>query len=309
MKRFLQHAILAAVLHLSPSFQSQAQEAGPLVLERTKVPDEVRARIENHPGLVYAKYGDREMHLDLYRPNNADEKLPAVVCIHGGGWQKGERRNHAHIAQTLADRGFVAVTISYRLSGEARFPAQINDCKAAVRWLRANAEQYGVDVNAIGATGLSAGGHLVALLATSGGVAGLEGEGGNADQSSAIQAAVAMGAQSDLLTKRIAARSSAKTGEIYRKFLGGSQAEKTELYRLASPRHHLDQADPPLAFVTGGLDDPSTQAETIRAEMMEAGIDSGLLVIADGPHPFLGRQLFFDQAVEFIDAFFKKHLR
>src|SRR5690606_14422498 len=104
---------------------------------------------------------------------------------------------HAQIAQALADRGFVTVTISYRLSGEAQFPAQIHDCKASVRWLRANAEKYGVDPDAIGATGLSAGGHLVALLATSGGVPELEGDGGNAEQSSAIQAAVAMGAQAD----------------------------------------------------------------------------------------------------------------
>jgi len=278
-------------------------------LPRTKVSAELLAGIEAHPDLVYASYGDRKMQLDLYRPLNAEGVLPAIVCIHGGGWQKGERRNHAHLAQVLADRGFVTVTISYRLSGEAQFPAQIHDCKAAVRWLRANAKKYGVDVGAIGATGLSAGGHLVALLAMSGAVEELEGDGGNAGQSSAIQAAVAMGAQSDLMTERIALRSSAGTGEIYRKFLGGSQADRPDLYRLASPRHHLDKADPPLAFVTGALDDPSTHAEAIRAEMKGFGIDSGLLVIADAPHPFLGRQLFFDQAVDFIEAFFQRHLK
>ena len=143
-------------------------------------------------------------------------QLPAVVCIHGGGWAKGNRTNHEKVAQALAARGYVAATISYRLSGEAPFPAAIHDCKAAVRFLRANAKEYGIDAEQIGAIGLSAGGHLTALLATSAGVAELEGEGGNAEFSSAIQAAVPMGAQTDLLSERTrdisALRTAARSG-------------------------------------------------------------------------------------------------
>jgi arylsulfatase A len=161
------------------------------------------ATLESHAGLTYARYGARELQLDLHRPAARSAPLPAIVCFHGGGWSKGERGNLTLLAQALAARGFVVVTISYRLSGEAKFPAALHDAKAAVRWLRAQAATYGIDPAAIGVTGLTAGGHLAALLATSGGVAALEGEGGHAVHSSAVQAAVAMGAQTDFETDRI----------------------------------------------------------------------------------------------------------
>ena len=120
----------------------------------------------------------------------------------GEDGQRGDRSSHANLAKALAARGYVVATISYRLSGESPFPAQIHDCKAAVRFLRANASEYGIDPDKIGAIGLSAGGHLTALLATSGGIRELEGKGGNDSYSSTIQAAVPMGAQTHLLSTR-----------------------------------------------------------------------------------------------------------
>ena len=256
--------------------------------------------------VTYAKYGDRTLEMDIYRPKNAKGRLPAIVCIHGGGWAKGTRRNHGTIAQALAARGYVAATISYRLSGEARFPAHIQDCKAAVRFLRANAKKFGINSKKIGAIGLSAGGHLTALLATSGGVKALEGKGGNADYSSTIQAAVPMGAQTDFLSERT--REISKTKEIWQNFLGGSMEEKTGTYRLASPLHHLDQNDPPVWFITGENDDPSTRAEEFRQGMKQFGIPSGLTVIKGAPHPFLGKQAWFDETIETADKFFTQHL-
>jgi arylsulfatase A len=259
--------------------------------------------------VVYAKYGERELQLDLWRPKAAGQALPAIVCIHGGGWFKGERGSMANLAQALAARGYVTATISYRLSGEAKFPAAIQDCKTAVRFLRANAAKFGIEPGAIGVTGLSAGGHLAALLTTSGGVAELEGAGGHAAVSSAVQAGVAMGAQSDLLSARIAELSARPDDPFYRTFLGASQAENRSVYALASPRHHLDQADPPLLFMTGELDDPSTHAEAMRADLAKLGIATGLTVIPKAPHAFLGRQTAFDACVEASDAFFGKHLK
>lgn len=276
---------------------------------RTKLPSELVNSLSAHTDLTYAKYGDRELQLDLYRPKESKEKLPAIVCIHGGGWRKGTRKGMTNLAQALAARGFVGVTVSYRLSGEAKFPAAIQDCKASVRWLRANADKYGIDKTRIGVTGLSAGGHLAALMATSGGVKELEGQGGNADYSSAVQAGVAMGAQSDLMSERIAKLSSVPDNPFYTPFLGDSQQNIPEKYKLASPRHHLDNRDPPLMFMTGELDDPSTHAEETRADMKKLGIITGLKVIPKAPHPFLGKQTFFDTAVETCEEFFKKHLK
>jgi len=277
---------------------------------RTEIPRATLDRLYAKRGVTYARYGDRTLEMDIYRPQRAWGELPAVVCIHGGGWAQGNRASHAKVAQALAARGYVAATISYRLSGEASFPAAIHDCKAAVRFLRANAKQYGIDSDHIGAVGLSAGGHLTALLATSHGVKELEGQGGNADFSSAIQAAVPLGAQTDLLSQRTREISKVKDrGRIWRQFLGGTQQEQPATYLRASPLYHLDKPDPPCWFVTGALDDPSTQADGFRRRMDALGIPSGLTVIEGAPHPFLGKQVWFDEMIETVDTFFTKHLK
>lgn len=274
----------------------------------TKLPAELVASLESLPGLPYAAYGEREMLLDLYRPKERSTPLPAIVCIHGGGWFKGDRSNMTNLAMALAARGYVTVAISYRLSGEAKFPAAIQDAKAAVRWLRANATTHGIDPQKIGVTGLSAGGHLAALLATSGGVAALEGEGGHADQSSAVQACLAMGAQSDLLSERIAGLSARPDDPFYRTFLGAPQSEARDIYAMASPRHQLDASDPPLLFMSGELDDASTHADEMRSDLEKLGIPTGLVLIPGAPHAFLGRQDAFEICVESSAAFFGKSL-
>ena len=248
--------------------------------------------------------------MDIYRPKGEWGALPAVVCIHGGGWAKGDRTSHAKIAQALAARGYVAATISYRLSGETPFPAQIHDCKAAVRFLRANAKTYGINPDQIGAIGLSAGGHLTALLATSGDVKELEGNGGHAQFSSTIQAAVPMGAQTDLLSDRTREISAIEArGKIWRQFLGGALADQPATYRLASPLHHLDKADPPVWLITGQNDDPSTHATAFRQRMQQLGLQSDLTIIPDAPHAFIGRQMWFNQMIQRTDAFFKQTLK
>lgn len=277
--------------------------------EPTKLAPEVIASLEAHPDLVYARYGEREMQLDLWRPKAATKPLPAIVCIHGGGWSKGNRSSMAMLAQALAAKGYVAVTISYRLSGEAKFPAAEQDCKAAVRWLRANAEKYGIKSDAIGVTGMSAGGHLAALLATSGGVKELEGEGGNMEQSSTVQACVAMGAQSDLESARIGELSAKSDDPFYTPFIGGTQAQRPQAYALASPRHHLDKGDPPLAFMAGELDDASTHGDDTRADLTKLGIPTDLVVVPNAPHGFLGQQKAFDIGLAACEAFFGKHLK
>jgi acetyl esterase/lipase len=215
----------------------------------------------------------------------------------------------ANLAQALAAKGFVTATISYRLSGEAKFPAATQDCKAAVRFLRANAAKFGINAKAIGVTGLSAGGHLAALLTTSGGVKELEGEGGHAEHSSAVQVGIAMGAQSDLESVRIGELSGKPDDPFYRTFLGDSQAAIPQTYALASPRHHLDKSDPPLLFLAGELDDASTHADDARADLVKLGIPTGLTLIPQAPHAFLGQQKAFDTCVSGSVDFFAKHLK
>ncbi|MEO0415148.1 MAG: alpha/beta hydrolase, partial [Verrucomicrobiota bacterium] len=207
-----------------------------------------------------------------------------------------------------AARGFATVSINYRLSGEAHFPAQIQDAKAAVRWLRANAEKWSINPDAIGATGTSAGGHLAALLATSADVDELEGSGGNSDFSSRIHAAVPMGAQTDLMVERIRLKSLDPKVKIYRNFLNGSQVENPTLYQLASPRHHFSKDDAPAFFITGELDDPSTRAVAFREDYDRHNILNGVKVIPGAPHGFVRKQKFFDSAIEQMVEFFTECL-
>jgi arylsulfatase A-like enzyme/acetyl esterase/lipase len=274
---------------------------------RTAIQATIQASLDSQLDVTYARYGDRTLEMDLYRPKGTWGDLPAIVCVHGGGWGKGSKINHEKPAQALAARGFVTATISYRLSGEKPFPAQIQDCKAAVRFLRANAKKYGIDPDKIGAIGHSAGGHLVALLAASGEVKELEGEGGNAGFSSAIQAAVPMGAQTDFMSERN--RKKSKEAAIWQKFLSGSQEQRPEIYRLASPLTHLDKNDPPCWFISGEKDDPSTHADEFRKEMKKFGIESHLTVIEGAPHGFMTQQAWFDEMIETAGSFFEKTLK
>jgi len=293
--------------------RTDARPAGEVSLRpdgRTEILRSTLNQLNTRRDVTYARYDDRTLEMDIYRPKGEWGALPAVVCIHGGGWAKGDRTSHAKIAQALAARGYVAATISYRLSGEAPFPAQIHDCKAAVRFLRANAKTYGINPDQIGAIGLSAGGHLTALLAASGEVKELEGNGGHAQFSSTIQAAVPMGAQTDLLSDRTREISAIEArGKIWRQFLGGALADQPATYRLASPLHHLDKADPPIWLITGQNDDPSTHATAFRQRMQQLGLQSDLTIIPDAPHAFIGRQVWFNQMIQRTDAFFKQTLK
>jgi acetyl esterase/lipase len=138
-----------------------------------------------HRDLVYATIGEKDILLDLYIPKNTTVKPPLLVWIHGGGWQSGSKDSCPLYRET--QRGYAVASLNYRLSHEAMFPAQIHDCKGAIRWLRANAEKFGYNSERIGVAGSSAGGQLVALLGTSGGVKELEGNvGGNLGQSSSV---------------------------------------------------------------------------------------------------------------------------
>lgn len=266
--------------------------------------------VEERRTIIYAHDAERELRADVYRPESLSGLLPAILCIHGGGWWKGTRSDHAELARSLAERGYVAVAISYRLTGEARFPAQIQDAKAAVRWLRANAAKMGIDPTAIGAIGDSAGGHLAALLATSSGEATLEGTVSNPGESSTLQAAVAIAAQADLDAPHLREnfRHPEKLG-IWKNFLGGSHRDVPERYHAASPATYLDADDPPLAFIAAENDDPSTHADSVRRRMLALGVPTRLTIIKGATHDLLRNPEWTRQAVNAAVQFFDLHLK
>lgn len=241
--------------------------------------------------LEYVRNGHERQKLDLYLPKRGsdDEKLPLVVWIHGGGWQGGSKEGCP--ARHLTGEGFAVASVNYRLSGHATFPAQIHDCKTAIRFLRANADKYGLDPDRVGVWGSSAGGHLVSLLGTSGDVKELEGPDLYADQSSRVQAVCNYYGPTELLKMGEQSGPNSRLdhdspNSPESKLLGGPVQQQVELARLASPMTHISKDDPPFLTVHGDADPvvPVQQGKTFHEALKQAGVDSELYVVKEGGH-------------------------
>ncbi|QDU41328.1 Carboxylesterase NlhH [Maioricimonas rarisocia] len=268
------------------------------------VPENVSARL----AVPYARYGDRTLELDLFTPADVEKPRPAIVVVHGGGWKNGDRSKFRRLALELAACGYVTAAISYRLSGEAPFPAAIHDCKAAVRYLRANAAELKIDPDRIGVVGGSAGGHLAALLGTSHGVEELEGNGGHAKASSRVQAVAVMGGPVDLESEHFVHRSLRRQGTSANAFLGGNYEEAGDTYRAASPIRYLEAGDPPFLLIDGGLDRPGERYAAFIPRADEAGIRTQFVVVQHGEHGCWNFDPWFSQFVEELDRFFGETL-
>ena len=249
-----------------------------------------------------ATYPEHTVTLTLYVPDKAGS-YPAVLDIHGGGWNQRQVDADRPMMERLAARGFVTGIVAYRLSTEAKYPAALHDCKAAVRYLRAHATELKIDPARIGVMGGSAGGHLSGLLAMTSGLPEFEGEGPNREQSSAVKAAIVMAATQDL-----AAANREKTGAGSVAFFGATAAEKPELYVQASPITHVRAGVPPTIFIEGEKDTLKVGRAEMQEKLRALGIETSLHTLKDAPHPFWMSQPWCDETVEIATAFFKKHL-
>lgn len=225
--------------------------------------------IELQRDLEYGRGGDQTLRLHLARPKEAQGPLPVVVAIHGGGWRGGNKEMHIPNIEALAREGFLAVSIGYRLAPEHRFPAQIEDCKCAIRWLRAHASELNIDPQRIGAIGWSAGAHLAMMLGTMDAEDGFEGDGGWPDYSSKVQAVVAYAGPTDLT-----AEYPEEVVPIVEGFIGGSQSEMPDRYRQASPVTYVSPGDAAMLIFHGTADTivPYQQAVTMVIALSEADV-------------------------------------
>src|SRR5262245_59158467 len=249
----------------------------------------------------FGKGGDRPLKLHILRPKSAPkEAMPVVVWIHGGGWMGGNKDSGIGRLARFAERGYFCASVEYRLSSEAIFPAQIEDSKCAIRFLRARAKEYNLDPERIGVWGASAGGHLVALLGTAANVKELEGKGGWPDHSSRVQAVCDYFGPADFL------KWADKSHPAVIKLLGGEVKDKKELAALASPVTHISKDVPPIFILHGDADKvvPLDQSEALLAALKKGGADATLHVVKGAGHGFGGAEI-----DKLVDDFFDKHLK
>jgi acetyl esterase/lipase len=250
-------------------------------------------------GVEYVKRGDEPLLAEVYVPRG-EGPFPGILVVHGGGWRGGNRFQLTHAAKALAERGYTAVAIDYRLAPKHVFPAQIDDCKSAVRWMRTNAAKYKIDPSHVGGYGYSAGGHLVALLGASDDDKNDKTEGADATKrvfSTRLQAVAAGGAPCDF-------NFLPAENELLAYWLGGSRAKKAEAYRLASPTTFVSADDPPMFFFHGDSDMivPRLSSVWMSARLAAVNVKTSVYTVPNAGHYAAARdKTALEESLQFLD--------
>lgn len=253
--------------------------------------------------VVYATAEGVPVHLNLYVPREGTGPFPLIIWFHGGGWRNGGYGSCPPLHWHRTDYAYASV--EYRLSGVAKFPAQIIDSKAAVRWLRANATRHRIDGNRIGVWGGSAGGHLAALLGTSGGTKRFD-VGDNPGVSSAVQAVCDFYGPIDLLAW---GKTTGFEPTVLKEFLGGQILEVPEAVVAASPVSYIGPGMPPFLIVHGDQDRavPAAQGELLRAALLRVKTEAELVIVPGAGHG--GEKFRTPEIDQLVQVFFDRHLK
>ena len=275
-----------------------------LLLACTAVRAQDNVLVQND--IEFANPDDQHLLLDMASPKSGKGPFPAILCIHGGGFRAGDRHGYDGLIKKLAQRGYVAVTVEYRLSPKFQFPAAVHDVKAAVRWLRANSKKYHIDQNRIGVTGGSAGGHLAQFLGVTMGVPEFEGNDGNPKYSSNVNCVVNYFGPSDF-TKSYG--KSVDAAQVLPMWLGGDLTTALHKHILSSPLNWVTPHAAPTLCIHGTKDNyvAYEQATWIVDRLKAAGVEAELLTMEGAGHGFGGAVA--KQADEAMFAFFDKHLK
>jgi acetyl esterase/lipase len=230
--------------------------------------------------VIYGKGGTVDLHAEYAYPEKVTGLLPAVILIHGGGWIHGSYKPSGCVG--MAKRGYFGVSIEYRLSDAAKWPAQLDDCKLAVRWLRANAEKFHVDPNRIGVEGWSAGGHLVDCLGTMADVK-VDESGGYPGVSTAVQAVVTYYGPTDFTRDGIY---NSGTVKLVEGLMGVPKAQNPELWKSGSPLLFVKAGDPPFLIIQGDSDTtvPPSQSTDLAAALDKVGVPNQLIIVKNAGH-------------------------
>jgi acetyl esterase/lipase len=297
LPRLLSGGIVLLALCAIPAEPIGAQKRAP----KLTVPDGVVLE----PDVEYANPDGQHLQLDLARPKSGDGPFPAIVCIHGGGFRAGTRQSYDGLCLRLAERGYVAVTVTYRLAPKHQFPAAVHDVKAAVRWLRANAKKYKIDPERIGVIGGSAGGHLAQFLGVTADVKQFEGD-QNPGPSSRVACVVNYYGPSDF-TKSYG--KSVDAAQVLPLWLGGNLEQARHKHIMASPLYWVTPAAAPTLCIHGTEDKyvAHEQAVWLIDRLTAADVEAQLLTLKGAGHGFKGKDA--EAADKAMLAFFDKHLK
>ncbi len=262
-------------------------------------PESGRVTIEE--GVFYGQGGGRDLRCDVFTPPGRPSNAPGVLLVHGGAWRQGDRSQLRGYGILLGRLGYLCVASEYRLSGEAAWPAQIHDTKAALRWMRANASTLGLDPTKIAVSGNSAGAHLSLIVGGTPNLPEFEGDGGNPGVGTSVAASIAFYAPTDMGGPR-------PVEDPVTLLMGPSATART--YALASPLEHAKRDFPPTLLIHGNKDEVVPPAASLR--MYEALVNAGapveLHMYAEQPHAFDAASLFGRQCAEIMNLFLRRYV-
>ncbi|HEY8567575.1 alpha/beta hydrolase [Microbulbifer sp.] len=302
--------ISSAEIPLDNSFSVESAFAK----ERQKYPDIGIARVAPAAGVavqrdqVYRRIGARALHLDLYRPDSAAPR-PAVLLVHGGGWRSGNRTLQQPMATYLANRGFVTATVEHRLSPEARYPAAVQDIKAAVCWLHQNAARLGVDRDRIAILGASSGAQLATLVGVTPGLPAFREDRDASCES--VAAIVNLDGIVSFITPMALEHENdpRKNPSAAGAWFGGRYEEVPELWREASPLEYAGAGSPPTLFINSSRPRFHAGRDEYIARLAAVNVDAEVMTHGDTPHPFWLFQPWFEPTAERVDNFLQRVLK
>ena len=287
-----------------------AAKTTPLVSKETLEKAFANKPVEIHLDMPYAGTSNPKQMLDLFLPRErkTDKPLPVIAYIHGGGWVNGDRKSADHSMAVVAMSGnYAGISIGYRLSGEAKWPAQIHDCKAAIRWIRGHAKEYNLDPDHIGVWGTSAGGHLVSLLGVSPEVKELNGDEGEFnDLSNKVTCVVNICGPQDMTGPLMQGEAGKKDDPALSGLFGSPLKDHITEEKAASPLSYVSASSAPFLTAQGTNDQRVnfTNAQRIDEALRKAGVTSILFPVEGGGHSFHSTEV--DKAIQ---QFFDLHLR
>jgi acetyl esterase/lipase len=268
------------------------------------VPEQPSAKVKEVRNLTYCSTGGRSLHIDAFIPKiQPRKKKPGILIIHGGGWRSGNRTQHIPLAQRLAQAGYAAFTVEYRLSTEALYPAAIQDVKASLRWMRANAKRFDINPDKIAILGFSAGGQLAALVGATSANNVFEAGSCFRNYSSAVQAVVDIDGTLSFVHPESGEGDDSKSTSAASYWFGYGKKDNLVLWEQASPLTYAKGNKAPFLFINSSVDRMHAGRNDFLKTLSENNVYTEVHTFENSPHSFCLFNPWFEPTVSYIQNF------